>query len=232
MACSTSRISTRLILWVSPLRQYSPGSTFPYSLRPYFLASFSPSLKTNVHRLPSGLQGSLIPFAPYAFVVQRQVFCFLSIFPTSTSIHFLILFLLFPLFPMFTSFFHIFFRVFRILFISPLSSSIFLRLLIISLLLSILFSNPVYRLRLCCSAKDPPISLVPLTFHIPLLASSCSVTSFLHTFSVDFPPSYSQPPTNPLRPILMNNTCLRCMTASAGTIIRRDFLPILRHSPP
>jgi len=28
MACSTSRISTRLVLWVSTLRLYSPGSTF------------------------------------------------------------------------------------------------------------------------------------------------------------------------------------------------------------
>lgn len=30
----------------------------------------------------------------------------------------------------------------------------------------------------------------------------------------------------------MNNTCLRCLTASAGTIIRRDFLPHSCHSPP
>lgn len=31
------------------------------------------------------------------------------------------------------------------------------------------------------------------------------------------------PPTCPLHRVLMNNTCPRCMTASAGTIIRRDY---------
>lgn len=35
--------------------------------------------------------------------------------------------------------------------------------------------------------------------------------------------SIRPPPTHPLHRIRMNNTCLRCMTASAGTIIRRDY---------
>lgn len=35
--------------------------------------------------------------------------------------------------------------------------------------------------------------------------------------------AYRSPPTCPLHRVRMNNTRLRCMTASAGTIIRRDF---------
>lgn len=71
MACSTSRISTRLILWVSTLRSYSPGSTFNAFAHSAGLRIPS-ALRINAHRLQYGLQGSLIPFAPHTFVVQCQ----------------------------------------------------------------------------------------------------------------------------------------------------------------
>ena len=85
-------------------------------------------------------------------------------------------------------------------------------------------SNPVYRLHLWSSDFDQPISLVLKSFRIPLSDSSDRVTLPFLTLHGSFSrKSCRSPPTCPLHRVMMNNTCLRCMTASAGTIIRRDF---------
>lgn len=60
--------SSRQFPWVSTLRQYSPGGVFTRLFRTKALNNGS-----NTHRLPRGLPGSLIPFAPHAFVPQRQL---------------------------------------------------------------------------------------------------------------------------------------------------------------
>src|SRR5207249_11056557 len=56
-------------LLVLILRPYSPGGTFN-ALAPAQKGSNPPT--PNVHRLLPGLPGYLIPFAPLAFVPQRQ----------------------------------------------------------------------------------------------------------------------------------------------------------------
>lgn len=35
-----------------------------------------------------------------------------------------------------------------------------------------------------------------------------------------------KPPTHPLHPVIMNNVCLSCITATAGTGICQDFLSL------
>lgn len=86
------------------------------------------------------------------------------------------------------------------------------------------YYDPVYRLHHSSSDFDQPISLVPKSFRIPLSHSSNLVTStFFTPYRIAFCQVIGLPPTCPLHRVLTNNTCLRCMTASAGTIIRRDY---------
>jgi len=82
---------------------------------------------------------------------------------------------------------------------------------------------------LCPSKPPSPLSFYCLStfasspYSIPLASSRLqsrgysSFSELTQTFDFVTPP----PPTDPLRSILRPNTCTRCLTASAGTIIRR-----------
>lgn len=88
-------------------------------------------------------------------------------------------------------------------------------------------SSPVYCLHHCYSIEYHPISLVLSTFHIPLYGSSYVVIKVSSSIKMAFTQISIQPPTNPLYPIHMSNTRSRCLTATAGTNISRNYSYIL-----
>ncbi|KAG2405153.1 uncharacterized protein HKW66_Vig0044080 [Vigna angularis] len=93
--------------------------------------------------------------------------------------------------------------------------------------------GPAECFRRWCSFRSLRISPLHRKFPLPLPYSSLVVSTACPGLSLGFDGELKKPPTDALRPIIPDNACILCLTATAGTELADAYSPdtVIASSP-